>query len=179
MLLVWKDQYLAISYVPSTNLAIFKCPCDNVTVLPIDPWPIVRYAMMKLSMILPLSCWRWDDIQMISWSCHNLASLPCPGLPALRDRGHLSIIGQPPPQSSCPSIWTNMWCLLPWTELRKGENKGSLAWSQNQRPPSRQLLLESRYLVQNVVFTTKIKNNIVHKSSLLWHWMSISEIVIK
>ena len=124
MLLVWKDHYLAISYVPSTNLAIFKCPCDNVTVLPIDPWPIVRYAMMKLSLILPLSCWRWDDIQTISWSCHNLASLPCPGLPAaLRDRGHLSIIGQPPPQSSCPSIWTNMWCLLPWTELRKGEKR--------------------------------------------------------
>ena len=168
MLLIWKDQYLAISYFPSTNLAIFKCPCDNVT-----------DAMMKLSLILPLSCWRWDDIQMISWSCHNLASLPCPGLPALRDRGHLSIIGPPPPQSSCPSIWTNMWCLLPWTELRKGENKGSLAWSQNQRPPSSQLLLESRYLVQNVVFSTKIKNIIVHKSLLLWHWMSILEIVIK
>ena len=177
MLLIWQDQYLALSYFPSTNMAIFKCPCDNVTILPL--WPIVTYAMMKLSMILPLSCWRSEDIQMISWSCRNLASLPCPGLPALRDRGHLSIIGPTPPQFSCPSIWTNMWCLPPWTELRKGENKDSLAWAQNQRPSSSQLLLESRYLVQNLMYTIKIENIIVHKSSLPRLCLSISEIVLK
>ena len=177
MLWIWKDQYLAISYFPSTNLAIFKCPCDNVTVLP--PWPIiVKYAMMKLSMILPRSCWRWDDIQMISWSCRNLASLPCPGLPAaLRDRGHLSIIGPPPLNPHVrPSGPTCDVCCLgqSWEKA-----KTRVLWLGLKIKDHPQVNYYWSPVIWSKMWCLLLKNTIVHKSSLLWHWMSISEIVIK
>ena len=95
----------------------------------------------------PLSDMRWwsyrwsyhwvvDDGTIFKWS-RDLVTIwpPClvlVSLPSVTEATCLLLDHPTPPQSSCPSIWTNMWCLLPWTELRKGE-KGLVGWGSKSK----------------------------------------------
>ena len=139
----------------------------------------------------PLSDMRWwsyrwsyhwvvDDGTIFKWS-RDLVTIwpPClvlVSLPSVTEATCLLLDNLPlnphvrPPGPTCDvcclgQSWEKAKTRVPWLGLKiKDHPKVNYYWSP---------------VIWSKIWCLLLKNTIVHKSSLLWHWMSISEIVIK